>query len=776
MILPAVFTASLSSLFYEILLSYYFAEAQWNNLYFFVISISLFGYSAGGLIINLMYGRIKKDRSIHVYSLITACLFILSVGVLFSYLAVNYLRIDYFRIPFEKRLIGLLILQYCILAIPFTAAGTIIAAAFSSPRIGTHRVYTASMSGSAAGVLLAFLIIPAAGAEAGIIFCALLPVLSRCLGKKIGIPQRAVAGLSAAGFVVLYLLGPSLLKPIPSSYKPLSSMLASKGTRLLESHHSIHGRIDIVESPSSRTSPGLSLNFRGEIPAGRAAVLNAGRTVMLYNLQDDLTFTSFCLPAAAKAVQRPVRNALIIEKGEGTALPLAVSVGLQQIDVFEPIRELADILSRNTAPAGLRIMSRGARSPHISCAEGYDLIYIDDPGSPLPGFQSLDEQFHLTTEAFTWYLETLSEKGMIILTRNLLLPPTDSVRLFSTVLQALEHGGIQSPGNHMIMIRNWNTYTILASKSRFTFSECLAIREFADTMNFDVVYYPGIRKGEINRFNVFAEPYHHQAVMGVFAGEKTLFNTKPTTDARPYAYSFLSPGSLKEQSEAVGSRRHIILTSGDILAWILLGAALVVALGFLVVPVLTEPEVRKKIRPTAACYFSLLGLAFMFVETGFIKLFTLPTGDSLVSFSLVLSVILIISAAGSYAGRHIGQKKLLLLSAVLSGVLCGIALFGFQMVKGLMDWGGVPLYAGLILLAAIPGYAMGVPFPAGLRLFAPSPPERAYSWAANGVFSVLSSILAVPVSLYAGIPALFATAGAAYLSAGLLTLALSSNR
>lgn len=224
----------------------------------------------------------------------------------------------------------------------------------------------------------------------------------------------------------------------------------------------------------------------------------------------------------------------------------------------------------------------------------------------------------------------------------------------------------------------------------------------------------------------------------------------------------------------MGGRRHIVLSSGDILVWILLAAALVVALGFLVAPVLTLPEVRRAVRPAAAGYFSLLGLAFMFVETGFIKLLALPTGDSLISFTLVLSVILIVSAAGSYLGRRIGPAGLRKLIYLLCAGLVAVAVAGFPVVKRLMRLNEGFLYTGLVILAALPAAAMGVPFPAGMRFFAPSPPERAYAWAANGVFSVLSSILSVPVALYAGIPTLFTAAGIAYLAAGLLIRPLSS--
>ena len=775
MMIPAVFTASLSSLFYEILLSYFFAETQWNNLYFFVISISLFGYSAGGIIINLFTGTGNGDVTGFFNRLISVCLFILAAGIILSYVAVNGLGIDYFRIPFEKRLLLLLVLQYCILAIPFTAAGMIIAAGFASGRSGTHRVYTGTMTGSAAGVLLAFLVIPRFGTAPGVLFCSLPPLLIHCFRRKTGLLTRCVAVLFSLIVSACFLLDPPVLQPVVSTYKSLSTILASKDSVLIDSCGSIHGRVDIVESPLLRASPGLSLTFRGNIPAGRAAVLNAERTLLLYDYEADSSFTAYTLPAAVSALDRSYDTALVIEKGNGAAIPQAVAAGCRAVHVLETVPELAGILSRSITLPGVHVYTAPPRSMRVRDPGPFDLIFPDDQGSSLPGLRSLDEQYHLTTEAFEGYLGSLSSHGLIVLTRRLDLPPTDSVRLFRTALRALETSGVREPRRHLYILRNWNSYCLLVSACPFEPGDYAALKTFTENMGFDPVYYEGITIHDVNRYNVFEKPYHWLAMVRSLTGNKSVFNTRPRSDAAPYVSSFLRPRFLKESSTALGGRSHILLCSGEILVWILLAAALTVAIGFLIIPVLLVPGVRREIHAGPAVYFSLLGFAFMFVETAFIKLMAMPAGDCLVSFSLVLSVILIVSAAGSYIGRNISPGRLFHVTVILGAVLFATAFLGSAVIDTLLHLPKAVLYAGLVICTALPGFAMGIPFPAGLRLFTPTPTARAYSWAANGVFSVLSSIIAIPVSLYAGVPALFAAAGAAYLAAGLLTRVLVSN-
>ena len=59
MILTAVFLLSLSALAFEILLVRVFSISQWNHLSFMVISITLFGFAAGGTFLNIIDTRKK---------------------------------------------------------------------------------------------------------------------------------------------------------------------------------------------------------------------------------------------------------------------------------------------------------------------------------------------------------------------------------------------------------------------------------------------------------------------------------------------------------------------------------------------------------------------------------------------------------------------------------------------------------------------------------------------------------------------------------------------
>jgi hypothetical protein len=88
-------------------------------------------------------------------------------------------------------------------------------------------------------------------------------------------------------------------------------------------------------------------------------------------------------------------------------------------------------------------------------------------------------------------------------------------------------------------------------------------------------------------------------------------------------------------------------------------------------------------------------------------------------------------------------------------------------------WIGIPFPAKLAVsaLLLIPvGFAMGMPFPTGLRQLA----ERGqggveWAWAMNAGASVLGSALAMAIAIHFGIAATLAAGAVAYLAAGALS-------
>ncbi|MBW2055006.1 MAG: hypothetical protein JRI29_04820, partial [Deltaproteobacteria bacterium] len=156
---------------------------------------------------------------------------------------------------------------------------------------------------------------------------------------------------------------------------------------------------------------------------------------------------------------------------------------------------------------------------------------------------------------------------------------------------------------------------------------------------------------------------------------------------------------------------------------------------------------------------------FMFVELFFIKKYILIFGDPVISFTVVLTGILIFSGWGGYCSQRIGpgglRNVLIALIAVLILVFLGLD----PMIRGILGFSKILQYALAILLLILPCFLVGLPFPLGMRYLLNRPAQRAYAWTANGCASVLTSILSAQIALSLGIPIIILCAAAAYLVA-----------
>ena len=71
------------------------------------------------------------------------------------------------------------------------------------------------------------------------------------------------------------------------------------------------------------------------------------------------------------------------------------------------------------------------------------------------------------------------------------------------------------------------------------------------------------------------------------------------------------------------------------------------------------------------------------------------------------------------------------------------------------------------------GFFMGIPFPQGLvRIKNTDTTRVAWAWGINGLFSVISTILATIVAILMGFQFVFLIASVCYLIAGLISLKL----
>ena len=786
MILLSVFLLSLSSLTFEVLLTRVFSINQWNHLSFMVISIALFGFAASGTFLSILESKnpriCERLLSKGSHSFLVICYVISAIG---SFICLNQLPLEYLKLPVEPIQALYLLIAYVLLAMPFFITGFAIAMAYAFFPAKTGFVYFATMTGSACGAALPVVLLPILGLENLIVMVSLGPLATIILsGFKIRrisdtteTPEPLKRNLALITFpfiiamiALFFVFSDNLMVRVkPSPYKSLSQTLRLPRTKITETAISLRGRRDRVESPYIRFAQGLSLKFTDKLPRQWSVFKDGDAPLVLYDIDspENTRFSRFTLPFLGYVLKPQPENVLLILNGGGSAIPCAMASGAQNISIVEHDPYVAGILRKQYQ---LPVIHQTPRSYLARSKTTYTIIHIEDWGPSLPGTAALTQQHLFTIEAFMKYFTHLMDDGILIISRKLLLPPADSLRLWSTAYESLRRLGMASPEEHIAIVRNWDTFTLIVSKAPLRDHD--AIGHFARSMNFDLVFGPGITKDQVNRFNIFDAPFHYLEISRLLnaykaGNEKTFFRSylldvAPQTDNRPFPSRFLKWNRLKKQFKTTGSRIYSLFLSGEIVVAIVFIEAFGVALFLLLTPLFVGVKGREKNTLFSAFYFLGVGAGFMFVELYFIKVFTHLFGDPIVSLTVVLSGILIFSGAGGIWSQRLGLNRLRIVLYILVATL----LIAILILGAILHWVmRLPvtahyLFAYLILFPI--GFLVGLPFTLGMRYLLKTPNQRAYAWAINGSASVLTAIASAQIAISFGIYQLLIGAVLAY--------------
>ena len=789
MLLAAVFLVSLSSLAFEVLLARTFAISQWNHLAFMVISIALFGFGASGTYLSLLanHGEASVRRLARGTSL-RVLMILYSASAMLSFMALNRLPIDYFRLPIEIVQTLYLGAAYIMLALPFFFSGLVVSLAYALTPGQSGLVYSASMLGSAGGAALSMLLLPYWGEERLIVLMAVVP-LAIVVGGFYRPAPAADGGavkpawarvLTTGGFLLVGATAVGLLLPSagdlirihPVPYKALSQTLLLPHSSVTDRRWSIRGRMEKVDSPYVRFAPGLSLKFNGRLPPQKSIFRDGDERFVLYDghRPEDWHFAKFTLPFVGYHLAAQPRRVLLIQGEGGSAIACALAAGAQDITVLAPVPAIRRAIRGHY---GLRVVDQNVRTFLRSAGSRYQIIHLENWGYSLPGSAALKQEYLLTVEAMQDYLRLLSPDGILIVARRLLLPPGDMLRLWATAWEALTSLGADRPADHIAVLRNWDTYTLIVAARPLT--DGAAITDFARQYNFDVVFSPLRDSASANRFNVFEKPFHFDALEGLARAYGTgreqdffgryLLDVAPQTDARPFPGQILKWRRAKALYRATGSRLYGLLMSGAVVVAVVFVEALVIALLLLMIPLAVFRGSGRRISFFQGLYFVSLGAGFMFIELYYIKIYALLWEDPVVSMSVVLAALMVCSGAGGVVSQRITAR---VAGAVLGLLLLLLVVTGIFMDDWLHRILALPLIprSGAALALMLPvAFVSGWPFPLGMRCLLSGPLQRAYAWSANGCASVLAAIASAQIAISLGIPAILIGAGAAYLLA-----------
>jgi hypothetical protein len=718
---------------------------------------------------------------------ISVLLFLFSTTEIFSFLLLNHMPLDYFRVPVEPLQSLFLFVAYLLLALPFFFSGLIISIGYITMPHKASLVYFASMAGSALGASIPILALPLieegrliiVSAAVALIPTALAVLKSLIIKDNLNPVQTFLPNLVLICSLAIIVFGvASLTKAVdqiirvsPSPYKALGQILQFPETYIIESKTSVRGRIDRVETPYIRFAPGLSLKYTDTFPGQHVIYRDGDNPLVLYDLKEknDAGFAAFLLSFAGYSQVKHLEKVLLIQQGGGSAVPCAIASGADHISIIEQNRSVADMLRRQYR---LQVINRDPRPFLAQDKNRYDIIHVENWGASIPGTAALNQEHIFTIEAFDEYWNHLTPGGVIIVSRKLLLPPSNSLRLWSTAYKALQKNAVKQPQGHLALLRNFDTFTLLVSKPLVNVKD---ITEFARQKNFDLVFFKNIHPHMANRFHVFEEPYHFQEINKLAASyesgrqndffRKYLLDVKPQSDKRPFPDRFLKWSKVKALYKSLGSRFYALLMSGEIVILLVFIEALILSVCLLILPhVLITRKIQK---PTLSqvTYFLGIGAGFMFVELYLIKCFILIVGTPVISFALVVSVVLIFSSLGALWAHNKSDRNIRTVLITLIGMLI-LTTVGVELLTNhILKASRVMRYLFAFVLIFPTGFMMGLPFPLGMRHISRSSLQRAYAWSVNGCASVLSAIFAAQMAISFGIPMIAVAAVLAYVGA-----------
>jgi SAM-dependent methyltransferase len=799
----AIFLLSAGVIGYEILLMRLLSIIQWHHFAYMIISLALLGFGASGTFLALAQ-RWLIPR-FHLSFIINALLFgLTSVG---SFALAQRIPFNPLEILWDRSQLFYLLLLYLLLAVPFFCAANCIGLSFTRFKDRISRIYRFDLLGAGTGalaiILLLFAFFPTTclkllGALG--FFAAALMSLNQILPRS----WKPPVALFSCGLILSLAWPDAWINPRISDYKGLSLALRVPNAEVISQQRSSPlGLLTVVRSPTIpfRYAPGLSLNYFSEPPPQLGLFTDGDSLSPITRYEGKreplayLDYLSSSLPY--HLLKQP--KVLVLGAGGGTDVLMALYHQAKSIDAVELNPQVIDLVKRVHADfsghlyqsKGVKVHAAEARGFVAGSSERYDLVYIsllDSFSASASGGYALNETYLYTVEALEEYLHHLKPGGLLAITRWLKMPPRDSLKLFATAVMALEKSSIEDPQKQLVLIRSWKTTTLMVKNGEFTEEEIRSVQTFCEARSFDVVYYPGIRAEEANRYNVLERPYLYEGAIALI-GEKRgnflkryKFSITPATDNRPYFFHFFKWSSLREIFSLKGQGGLPLLewTYPILIVTFLLAVVTSFVLILLPLWALRRNGGSGQHRGRIGFYFLSLGLAFLFIEIAFIQKFILFLSHPLYAVAVVLCAFLVFAGFGSgYSSRWaqrdnaFSQRKegMPILLAVIGIVVVALAYMIFlpPLFHRLMPFPDILKIPISIALIAPLAFCMGMPFPLGLsRVATAMPGFIPWAWGINGCASVLSAILATILAIHFGFSLVIGMALVLYFSAALV--------
>jgi len=774
-----IFLVSMAVILFEVGYTRVFSFKLVYDFTYVVIGVSLLGLGAGGVLVAML----PRLRRTPIEWLVPICSLGGGVAVLSGYLLVARLQLNAFAlaqsvgsaspIPIAE---VVKLTAICLgLFSPFLLAGVIVATILATRSADVHRLYFADLMGAGLGCALCVPLMSTIGPPGCVILGGALLAAAGCkLAVAAARPLVAPITALAGALLVLAVFPGWLPDPIVDGSKTLSP---HNGYQTVFSRWSPVFRIDVLGDPAN--SQGLMVAHDGQW--GSLIPRYDGNPASLTGFEQDSRSIPFeLLPDGPRVViigsagGHEILASIYFEASRITGVELnPVTVSLLE-------EHFADFTSRFVEHETVELVNAEGRSFLRSDSSRYDLVWFVAPDSyaamnaATSGAYVLSESYLYTVEMVTDSLEHLTDGGIICAQfgeRNV-ERSNRTARYLATAREAFRRRGIESFSRHVLVGSTrglaFTNVIILLRETPFRAEEIASFESRIGSIETGAVHFtPNDRPPETVIEKVVG--LDSDALERWYEGY--VYDVRPVHDDAPFFWHFVS------FRDALGGGKGYSARSreggiGERLLVLLLGLVSVLAAVFLLAPLLLRRTLWRTIpyKGRAAVYFAGLGVGFMFIEVSLIQRLTLFLGYPTYSLTVTLFALLMATGAGSFLSERVRAQRNVVLGRLIGvlALLVAFLLFGLTpLVESAIGW---PLALRVVLAVVVLcplGLCLGAFMPLGLRAVAEQSEHSAeyvaWSWAVNGFFSVISSVLATILSMTFGFSVVLVVALACYL-------------
>jgi hypothetical protein len=314
---------------------------------------------------------------------------------------------------------------------------------------------------------------------------------------------------------------------------------------------------------------------------------------------------------------------------------------------------------------------------------------------------------------------------------------------------------------------------VLVSRKPFSRLDMSRAQNAIQQSGMQTVYFPGTRvQNEFGQLLTSSDP---EAFYRTYR-----YDVSPVTDDRPFFFYTVQPRDVLAFLKGPTESADYKINRAVPLLFSLVGVSLVATAVILLLPpvVLRSRLPRERGVMTFLPYFACIGIGYILIQVALIQKFVLLLGHPTYALTVIIFSMLVASGLGSYFSyRFLAEddERLVRLLVLVCALVTALAFLAPIISNAAISW---PLTAKFVVTAGLiapAAFAMGMPFPTGLRrLERRHTTSVRWAWALNAASSVLGSATAIFLAIYIGLRNTLLIGGVMYVLAAVCILATRS--